>query len=69
MNAHLNPGQPQEEIKAYWNDIDNLTNISLEYEIFAVENNIACIHWENKYTYQNKNYHLDGVFTLKFDEF
>ncbi|MBS3923188.1 MAG: nuclear transport factor 2 family protein [Nitrosarchaeum sp.] len=59
----------KEEIQSYWNDIDNLTDITLDYEIYAIENDVACIHWVNKYTYQEKRYHLDGVFMIKFDEF
>jgi hypothetical protein len=62
------PGTTKEEIRVYWNDIDALDDISFDYEIYAIENNIACIHWDNKYTYQNQSYHLDGIYTIKFNE-
>lgn len=64
------PGTTQEEIQSYWRDIDGLTNIRFEYDIVAVEGDVACVHWENWFATPTdpKVQHLDGVFVIEFDE-
>lgn len=62
------PGTTQEEIRGYWNDIDSLDDVTFDYDIVAVENNIVCVHWDNKYRFEGEFYHLDGVYTMIFNE-
>lgn len=62
------PGTTLEEIGGYWNDIDSLNDISLDYDIIAIQGNTASVHWDNKYSYQGKYYHLDGIYTIIFNE-
>ena len=61
-------GTTQEEIEGYWHDIDNLDDIEFDYEIVALDGNTACVHWDNKYCYEGSRYHLDGIYTIKFNE-
>ena len=62
------PGTTQEEIRGYWNDIDALDDITLDYDIVALEGNTVCVHWNNKYRYQGEYFHLDGVYTIVFND-
>ena len=64
----FNPGTTIEEIKGYWNDIDQLENITFDYEIVAIEGATACIHWNNEYIYEDKDHQLDGMFLIKFND-
>jgi len=63
----FSPATTLEEIKEYWKDIDALEDITFDYNIVAIDGNVACVHWKNKYKYQGKNYHLDGIFSIKFN--
>lgn len=61
------PGTTMEEIRGYWDDIDNLENISLDYDVVAIDGDTACVHWNNGYTYRGKDYRLDGMFVIRFN--
>ena len=63
------PGTTMEDIRGYWKDIDSTDDISLDYDIVAVDGNVACVHWDNKYRYEGEYYHLDGIYMIKFNEF
>lgn len=62
------PGTTKEEIRGYWNDIDTLDDVTFDYDIVAIENNTVCVHWDNKYRFEGEFYHLDGVYTIIFNE-
>ena len=62
------PGTTMEEIRGYWNDIDALSDITLDYDIVAIDGNTACVHWVNKYCYQGLYDYLDGIYTIIFNE-
>lgn len=63
------PGTTQEEIRGYWKDIEGLFDIRLQFDIIAVEGNVACVHWKNFFKTEEggNDVHLDGVFKLIFD--
>lgn len=62
------PGTTMEEIETYWHDIDELSDITLDYDIVAIDGNTVCVHWDNKYSYNGENYHLDGIYTIIFND-
>jgi hypothetical protein len=61
-------GTTQAEFRKYWQDIVSLQNITLEYDIVAVDGQTACVHWVNKFSSEGKMCHLDGMFLMKFDK-
>lgn len=62
------PGTTTKEIRGYWNDIDQLEDISFDYDIVAIEGTTACVHWNNEYSYEGKDHQLDGMFLIKFND-
>ena len=64
----FNPATTIEEIKVYWNDIDSVSEMTLDYEIVAVDSYTACIHWRYRYCSQGVYDLLDGIYTIKFNE-
>ncbi len=59
----------QEEYRTYWEAIVSLYDIRFEYDIIAIEGEIACIHWQNWYrdSPEGKLDHVDGVFIVTFN--
>ena len=63
------PGTTQAEIRRYWEDIVSLSEISLEYEVMAVNGPTAIVHWVNRFRSPSSPLnHLDGVFAITFDD-
>lgn len=64
-------GTTQEEIRAYWKDIDGLEDIRFDYEVVAVDGNNACAHWQNSFRTSSADetvHLLDGMFLVEFDD-
>lgn len=64
------PGTTQEEYHGYWAGIVDLEDIVVNYNIVAVEGDVACVHWDNLYTVPGdpRRYHLDGMYVIEFDQ-
>ena len=62
-------GTTKDEILGYWRDIDKVDDITFNYQIAAVEGQVACVHWQNTFfdPAQNRKQRLDGVFLITFD--
>jgi SnoaL-like domain len=65
----FHPGTSQEEYRTYWELIVSLYDIRFEYDIIAIEGEIACIHWQNWFreSPEGKLNHVDGVFIIIFN--
>jgi hypothetical protein len=65
----FHPGTSQEEYRTYWEIIVSLYDVRFEYDIMAIEGEIACIHWQNWYreSPEGKLDHVGGVFIIIFN--
>ncbi len=63
-------GTTEEEIRKYWQDIVTLRNITLDYDVVAVDGDVACVHWVNRFFSPSdaRDSLLDGVFVIHFDK-
>lgn len=60
-----------EEIEGYWKDLVDYEEIELDYEIYAIKDKRAIIHYRNRFVSieTGKKYELDGVFSVLFDDY
>jgi hypothetical protein len=42
----------------------------LDYDVVAVEGQVACVHWVNRFfsPSEARDFHLDGMFVITFDK-
>ena len=66
MQRPFHPGTSQEEYRRYWELIVSLYDVRFEYDIIAIEGEIACIHWQNWFRESPEGNldHVDGVFII-----